>query len=163
VEAQPPALSSNSTEVEHTRFVHSKEKLPFATRVQRWLSGESISLSGNRRRGERISHPGLFAFYWTGGAPTPYEILNISTSGLYLRSKDLWSADTLVRMTLERQNDTLEDMDSISVLTRVVRTDEGGVAHEFVMTEVLEKLRVRDFLPEHGTSRKELEKFLTLR
>lgn len=163
VEAQPPSPVPGSSEDEHTRFVPSKEKLPFAARVQRWLSGESISLSGNRRRGERISHPGLFAFYWTGGAPTPNEVLNISTSGLYLRSKDLWSADTLVRMTLERQNDNLEDMDSISVLTRVVRTDDGGVAHEFVMAEVLEKLRVRDFLPEHGTNRKELEKFLTLR
>jgi hypothetical protein len=147
-------------EVDLAAIHAAKEKLSFSTRVQRWLAGESISLSGNRRRGERISAPGLFAFYWTGGAPTPQPILNISISGLYLRSKDLWSPDTLVRMTLERQNDEIEESESISVLTRVVRSDEGGVAHEFVMTEVLERLRVRDLLPEHGTNRKELEKFL---
>ena len=115
-----------------------------------------------RRRGDRFSVPGLVAFYWTGGAPTPHEIVNISTSGLYLRSRELWSPDTLVRMTLERQDAEWERPDSISVLARVVRRDDGGVGHEFIMTEVLENLRVRDFLPEHGTNRKELEKFLSL-
>jgi hypothetical protein len=119
-------------------------------------------LSGNRRRGERIALPGLVAFYWTGGAPQPYEILNISRSGLYLRSKEMWSPDTVVRMTLERPDPEGGERKSIGVLARVVRSDNGGVAHEFVTTEVIERLRARDFLPEHGTNRKKLEKFLEL-
>jgi len=49
---------------------------------------------------------------------------------------------------------------SISVLARVVRVDEGGIGHEFVTTEVLKNLRARDFLPQQGTNRRELEKFL---
>jgi len=137
-----------------------KEKLPFATRVQRWLAGESISLSGNRRRGERLTLPGLVAFYFTGGAPKAHEIINISTTGLYLRSKELWSPNTLVRMTLERQDAEYGEKKSISVLARVVRVDEGGIGHEFVTTEVLKNLRARDFLPQQGTNRRELEKFL---
>lgn len=163
--AESPAPPSPSKQVElRSREVkpvsEAKERLSIAARLRRWFSGESTSLSGNRRRGERFSPPGLVAFYWTGGAPTPHEIVNISTSGLYLRSKELWSRDTLVRMTLERQDAEWERPESISVLVRVVRRDDGGVAHEFIMTEVLENLRVRDFLPEHGTDRKELQKFL---
>lgn len=138
----------------------AKGKLPFATRVQRWLAGESISLSGNRRRGERVELAGLVAFYFTGGAPIPHEIINISSSGLYLRSKDLWSPNTLVRMTIERQDAARAETRSISVLTRVVRIDDHGIGHEFVTREVLAKIHARDVLPQDGTDRHELERFL---
>lgn len=138
-----------------------KERLPLAARVQRWL-GDAASLSGNRRKGERIALPGLVAFYWSGGAPKPHEIVNISKSGFYLRTKELWSPDTLLRMTLQRPPDAQGAPEQISVLARVVRIDDGGVGHEFVTTEVLEALRARDILPEHGTDKKELAKFLQL-
>ncbi|WP_109485547.1 PilZ domain-containing protein [Occallatibacter savannae] len=140
--------------------IPAKEKLPFAARVQRWLSGESVSLNGNRRRGQRVAMSGLVAFYFTGGAPKPHEIVNISSSGLYLRSKELWSPNTLVRMTLEREDAAGAEKRSISVLARVVRVDEGGIGHEFVTTEVLARLNARDFLPSQGTNRKELDRFL---
>ena len=86
--------------------------------------------------------------------------MNISSTGLYLRSKELWSPNTLVRMTLERQDADYSEKKSISVLARVVRVDEGGIGHEFVTNEVLKNLRARDFLPQQGTNRKELERFL---
>jgi len=155
-----PSAAKLSEEVPRPVTTFAKEKLPFATRVQRWLAGESISLSGNRRRGERFALPGLVAFYFTGGAPQPHEIVNISSSGLYLRSKDLWSPNTLVRMTLERQDAARVETKSISVLARVVRVDDHGIAHEFVTREVLAKLHARDVLPQEGTNRRELEKFL---
>jgi hypothetical protein len=155
-----PTPAKPSKEVPRPVASLAKEKLPFAARVQRWLAGESISLSGNRRRGERVEFPGLVAFYFTGGAPLPHEIVNISSSGLYLRSKDLWSPNTLVRMTLERQDATRAEPKSISVLTRVVRVDDHGIGHEFVTREVLAKIHARDVLPQEGTNRHELEKFL---
>ena len=160
VRGLPPAPANLNPEVERATRTFLKEKLPFAARVQRWLAGESISLSGNRRRGERVALPGLVAFYFTGGAPKPHEIVNISTSGLYLRSKELWSLNTLVRMTLERLDAERGEKKSISVLARVVRVDDGGIGHEFVTTEVLARIAARDFLPQQGTNRKELEKFL---
>ena len=134
--------------------------MPFATRVQRWLAGDSVSLNGNRRRGERVVLPGVVAFYFTGGAPKPHEIVNISTSGLYLRSKELWSPNTLVRMTLEKPDLEKGDRESITVLARVVRIDDGGIGHEFVTTEALARLGALDLLPQQGTNRKELERFL---
>ena len=161
---QPPAVPSTGKELERAAVAaHAKEKLSFATRVQRWLSGDSISISGNRRRGERVSLPGLVAFYFTGGAPKPHDIVNISSSGLYLRSKEMWYPNTLVRMTLERPIPERDEKKSISVLARVVRVDDGGIGHEFVTSEALQRLHARELLHEQGTNRKELERFLALR
>jgi hypothetical protein len=159
----PPPASHQHDQPETLPLQTPPEKVPLATRVQRWLGGDSVSLSGNRRRGERISLPGLVAFYWTGGAPAPYEIANISASGLYLRGQQMWSPNTLVRMTLERHASPQAEKKSITVLARVVRIDDGGGGHEFITSEVLANLRIREFLPEHGTNRKELEKFLSPR
>lgn len=138
----------------------TKEKLSLGTRLQRWIGGEA-SLSGNRRRGERVTLPGMVAFYWSGGAPKPHEIVNISKSGFYLRTKEFWLPDTMVRMRLERPHETEEGTkESISVLARVVRIDEDGVGHEFVTSELLHALRSHEILPKTGTNRKELERFL---
>jgi hypothetical protein len=64
-------------------------------------------------------------------------------------------------MTLQRHEGTKGSAkESISVLARVVRIDDGGVGHEFVTTEALRHVKSRDVLPQHGTNAKELEKFL---
>lgn len=134
----------------------AKEKLSLGERVHRWFSGDP-----SRRRGDRTGAPGLVAFYWSGGAPHPHEIVNISKSGFYLRTKELWLPGTLVRMTLQRHDET-RGKESIGVLARVVRIDDGGVGHEFVTTDALHALHSRDVLPKYGTDQKELEKFLEI-
>jgi hypothetical protein len=140
-----------------------QEKNPLGTRLQKWLAGQA-ALGRNMRRSERISIPGLVAFYWSGGAPRPHQVVNISRTGFYLRTSELWSPDTIVRMTLQRpQHKAGAEKQSLSVLTRVVRIDEGGAGHEFVTTEFIRGLKSRDILPEQGTSRKDLEKFLARR
>ncbi|HEY2470631.1 MAG TPA: PilZ domain-containing protein [Terracidiphilus sp.] len=150
-EPEPPAIEKAKP---------GKEKLTLGERMHRWIGGES-SISGNRRKGERTALPGMVAFYWSGGAPRPHEIVNISKTGFYLRTKELWLPDTLVRMTLQRPHEVQgSGRESISVLARVVRIDEDGVGHEFVTSDALRNVRSRDVLPEHGTNPKELEKFL---
>ena len=140
---------------------YREEKLSLGLRLQRWLMGEE---GAKRRKSERTAMPGLVAFYWSGGAPKPHEVVNISKNGFYLRTKELWLPDTLVRMTLQRPNgDEGETKTSIGVLARVVRIDEDGVGHEFVTMETLLRMRTRDVLPEQATSKKELEKFLQIR
>jgi hypothetical protein len=63
-------------------------------------------------------------------------------------------------MTMERQHAELDEKKSITVLARVVRIDDEGIGHEFVTNEVLTNLRAQNFLPQQGTNRKELERFL---
>lgn len=139
-----------------------KENLSLGERLQRWIEGDA-ALSGDRRDGDRVNLPGLVAFYWSGGAPKPHEIVNISKSGFYVRTKDIWLPDTLVSMMLQRPDATESAEESINVLARVVRVDQDGVGHEFVTTEALQSVRTRDVLPARGTNRKELERFLEQR
>ncbi|MGA9584847.1 MAG: PilZ domain-containing protein [Terracidiphilus sp.] len=138
-----------------------KEKLSLKTRLQRWLGGTPPVIDESRRRAERTALPGLVAFYWSGGAPKAHEIVNISKTGFYLRTTELWSLETLVRMTLQRPvRDRRKKRGSISVLARVVRIDEGGVGHEFVTTEALMNARSMDVMPSQGTDWQELDRFL---
>ena len=138
-----------------------KDRFSLARLLQRWLAGADTA---PRRRSARVAVPGLVAFYWTGGAPTPHEIVNISKSGFYLRTKDIWLPDTLVRMTLEKPiPNTRNKKESIGVLARVVRIDTEGVGHEFVTTEDLRHIRTVHVLPKEGTSNKALKAFLGMR
>jgi hypothetical protein len=129
--------------------------------LQRWLVGDLPEIDVDRRRAGRTSLPGVVAFYWSGGTPKPHEIVNISKTGFYLRTSELWSLETLVRMTLQRPvTDEQQKRESISVLARVVRIDKGGVGHEFVTTEALMNARSMDVMPSKGTDWKELDRFL---
>jgi hypothetical protein len=104
---------------------------------------------------------GLVAFYWSGGTPKPHEIVNISRTGFYLKTTELWSVETLVRMTIQKPGSNAKSKrETISVLARVVRIDEGGVGHEFVTTEALVNARSMDVMPSSGTDWRALDKFL---
>jgi hypothetical protein len=138
-----------------------KEKPSLAKRVGRWLWDEVPTMGGSRRRAERRALPGLLAFYWSGGTPRPHEVVNISKTGFYMRTTELWSVETLVRMTLQRPRPEGKQMlESVAVLARVVRIDEGGVGHEFVTTQALRAARSLDVMPSQGTNSKELDRFL---
>jgi hypothetical protein len=146
---------------EEEKPLKKKERLSLRTRLQRWWGGDSARLDGDRRRAERSSLTGLVAFYWSGGTPKPHEIVNISKTGFYLRTTELWSLETLVRMTLQRPvREAKPKRESISVLARVVRIDKDGVGHEFVTTEALMNARSMDVMPSQGTDWKELDRFL---
>lgn len=159
-----PAVAEESTELGDAETLRRKSRanrkdiLPIGRRLQRWITRTSVL---SKRRSTRIAVPGLVAFYWTGGAPKPHEIVNISKGGFYLRTQDIWLPDTLVRMTLEKpRSDRGGQKESIGILARVVRIDKDGVGHEFVTTEDLRRIRTQHVLPEQGTSKKELEAFL---
>lgn len=138
-----------------------KEKPSLAKRVGRWLWDEVPTIGGSRRRAERRVLPGLQAFYWSGGTPRPHEVVNISKTGFYMRTTELWSVETLVRMTLQRPRaEGKQKLESVAVLARVVRIDEGGVGHEFVTTQALRAARSLDVMPSQGTNSKELDRFL---
>lgn len=161
---QPVVAPELPAKKEAEKVPAAPKKPSVGMRLRRFLSGESSSLSGNRRKGERMTVPGLVAYYWSGGAPKAHEIANISQSGFYVRTSDVWSPDTLVKMTLQRPKEKGDEQRrSIGVLARVVRIDENGVGHEFVTTEQLRSLRSFEIHPEEGTSRKDLQKFLEIK
>lgn len=125
-----------------------------ASRVRQWLfplpDPAKPRRARDRRRAYRLPMPDLVAYFWTGGAPRPHRIANISITGFYMFTDDLWMPGTIMRMTLQKMG-TLGDKpeDSITVHSRVVRHGSDGGAFEFVLSGFLDRT-----LPNHRRTRK---------
>ncbi|MDR3736985.1 MAG: hypothetical protein P4L10_15800 [Acidobacteriaceae bacterium] len=124
-----------------------REPLPsFRTRVLRWLKLEPPAepdppnRQRDRRRAYRLHRPDLVAYFFTGGAPRPHRIHDISVTGFFMQSEDLWAPGTVIRMTLQRMG-TRGDQpgDAITVHSRMVRRGVGGGAFEFVLSGFLDE------------------------
>jgi hypothetical protein len=101
----------------------------------------------------------MVAHYFTGGAPKPYDVADISMTGFYVLTEDRWTPDTMVRMTLQKPCVKGGKKQSITVLSRIVRRGSDGVAAEFVMPESLDR-HSRDVMPSEATDRFALARFL---
>jgi hypothetical protein len=115
------------------------------TRLMRWLQQEpeapvTANRALDRRRAYRLSRPDLVAYFFTGGAPRPHRIENISVTGFLMQTDDLWMPGTVIRMTLQKMG-TRGDRpgDSITVHSRMVRRAPGGGAFEFVLSGFLDE------------------------
>ncbi len=87
----------------------------------------------DRRGSERLFKPPLVAFYWTGGAPRPQVIAEISSSGLYLVTRDTWLPDTRVSMTLQRTDQKRGTPGTwITVDVKVIRLGNDGFGGAFI-------------------------------
>jgi len=119
--------------------------------LRRWWSTEL-------RQAPRQFAPALEAFYWNGLPPSPHDIRDISSKGLYLVTDDRWYPGTLVLMTLQEKDGPVEGTEhAISVRVRAVRCGEDGVGLQFV---VANDDKLQDRLQVNETGRKELEDFL---
>ena len=88
------------------------------------------------RKASRAALPGLVAHFWTGGAPQPYDILNISSTGLYVRTEERWYPGTLIQMTLKKTGSPGAGADaSISLLVKANRWGNDGVGLGFVVRD----------------------------
>jgi len=116
--------------------------------------------SPDPRTAPRIPTSGLAAYFWTGASPMAQRIRDISSTGLYLVTKENWYQDTLVLMTLQR-TDCREDCPerSISIHSRAVRWDGDGVGLQFVLSDTNGQRVVEDDMF-GGADRKSLERFL---
>ena len=123
-----------------------------------WLIPDA--LHRDRRRAVRRTVPGLVAYYFTGGAPQPYTISDISATGFFLITRDQWMPETMILMTLQKPSvEGKKRKESITVLCKVVRRGEEGIGAEFVMPETLDP-NSRDIKPSRATDRMALAQFL---
>jgi hypothetical protein len=96
----------------------------------KWMS------SRDRRNNQRRAWPNLLAYYWDGGAPKSHQILDISSTGLYLLTPERWYPGTLVLVSLQRVGAAETDPDrSITVNAKVVRLGNDGVGLKLIMPE----------------------------
>ncbi len=91
------------------------------------------------RRAVRLPMPGLVAYFFTGGAPRPHPIKDISVTGFYMCTQERWLPGTIVRVTLQMVDSSGQGgRDSITVHSRVVRWGPDGGGFEFVLPGFLE-------------------------
>ncbi len=137
----------------------AKEHPPsLRTRFKRWLNPVAPTNS-DRRQAHRRYVPGMVAHYYTGGAPKPHDVADISMTGLYLLTEDRWMPDTMIQMTLQKPCAKGERKQSITVLSKIVRRGSDGVAAQFVMPESLDP-QSHDVQPSQTTDRFSLARFL---
>jgi hypothetical protein len=116
-------------------------KYSWQVRALRWLFPRLIIHEApkllDRRRADRQSLPGLIAYFFTGGAPMPQKIDNISVTGFYLLTEERWMPGTIVRMTLQKVGSKGDNScDTITVNSRIVRWGPDGEGFEFVLTDL---------------------------
>jgi hypothetical protein len=86
------------------------------------------------RAAPRLMNPGLVAYFFTGGAPRPHEVKNISVTGFYMLTEERWLPGTIIRITLQLMGTSGENPhDTITVHSRVVRWGVDGGGFEFVL------------------------------
>ena len=86
----------------------------------------------------RAALPGLIAHFWTGGSPQAHDILNISSTGLYVRTEERWYS-----RWHPDPDDSEEDRQlrngrgeaSISLLVKANRWGNDGVGLGFVVRD----------------------------
>ena len=89
--------------------------------------------SRDPRRSERLVKPPLVAYYWTGGTPSPHTIADISSSGLFMLTEDLWYPGSILSMTLQRTDQRRGTPESwIAVNLLVIRRTDDGLGAAFV-------------------------------
>jgi hypothetical protein len=121
--------------------------------LRRWWSPDP-------RKAPREPVHGLAAYYWNGGPPRPYEIKDISATGLYVVTEERWYPGTLVLMNLRRTAEGEESTEcSIATQTRAVRWGKDGVGLQFVLTGEAENTGGNNGRFD-GAKKKELERFL---
>ena len=137
----------------------SEDLHPPKSWLERWWSPDPRK-APNQRKSPRDASSGLAAYYWTGAAPAPHNIKDISASGLYVVTEERWYPGTLVLMTLQKSSDGETSVEkSISVHCRAVRWGNDGVGLQFVP---IDDSAARKGLNElvNGVNKKDLDHFL---
>jgi hypothetical protein len=88
------------------------------------------------KRAERRPATGFIAHYGIGAAARHDDVQNISSTGLYLLTKERWLPGTVISLTLQMTGSTEQSSElRIMLLAKVVRWGEDGVGLSFVLPD----------------------------
>jgi hypothetical protein len=104
--------------------------------LERFLSAEP----DDKRAALREPIPGLTAFFFTGGAPIPHGIRDVSDTGIYVFTEERWYPGTVIRMTLTDQRQPTAER-SFTVNAMVMRWGNDGVGLQFIFQDKKDRRR----------------------
>lgn len=143
--ARPPEIRIPRLGEKKEPVVDDEEEISMKLRMLCWLYPD-LHLDkvkqkrSEERRAVRLPMPGLVAYFFTGGAPRPHPIKDISITGFYMCTNERWLPGTIIRVTLQMVDARSEgSRDAITVHSRVVRWGPDGGGFEFVLPGFLEQ------------------------
>ena len=142
--ARPPEIRIPRLDEKRETEFEDEENLSTKLRILCWLYPDLHldkfkQKQSEQRRAVRIPMPGLVAYFFTGGAPRPHPIKDISVTGFYMCTNERWLPGTIIRITLQMVEPRADGgRDSITVHSRVVRWGPDGGGFEFVLPGFLE-------------------------
>ena len=87
-----------------------------------------------RPRAERREIPALVAIHWEGSTPRQDAIANISSSGGYILTKQMWRPGELVSVTLQRRGAVESSRRRcVTLQAKTIRRDDEGVGLSFLL------------------------------
>jgi hypothetical protein len=108
------------------------EKEWMVSRFLRWLYPSAYET--DRRMGRRIPIPNLVAYNLSSGSPQALEVVDISSSGVFLVTNERWSPGSLVCLSLQREGPLEQGTERrIVVAADPVRWGSDGVGLSFVL------------------------------
>ena len=88
----------------------------------------------DRRRSERRSSPELAAYLWIGTLPKQAHVRDISSSGVYLLTRERWAPGDVVSLTLQRKGPLEGSFERrVAIQAKAVRWGEDGIGMAFVL------------------------------
>jgi Flp pilus assembly protein TadG len=102
-----------------------------------------------KKRAVRYANPGLVAYYWDGGAPKGHVVGDISLTGAYVYTKELWCVGTIVTLTLQKAGDgetRPAAASSITLPCRVARHGQDGIGFNFMLRREEERKVLKRFM-----------------
>jgi hypothetical protein len=87
-----------------------------------------------RPRAERRESPALVAVHWDGRTPCQDSVANISSTGAYIETKQMWKPGEMASVTLQRGG-AVESSSrrSVTLQAKTVRRDREGVGLSFLL------------------------------
>ena len=116
-DSQPPQLAA-------------KGKRSWRERLSDLLSEKS----SDNRTATRETLPGLSVYFFTGGAPKPHGVRDISATGMYVITNERWYLGTVLRITITDQREPTA-LRSFTVHAMVVRAGSDGVGLQFLLED----------------------------
>ena len=125
--------------------------MSWLAQIRQWLTGKR-----DRRKVPRSPGGSIVAHYWSGGAPAPRKVANVSADGVYIETPDTWSPGTVIALTFQVVPETGEGTDRalaepaacVVVAAMVVRTGADGFGLRFLFADNRQKARFQQFLSE---------------
>jgi hypothetical protein len=107
--------------------------------LKSWFEKAFPQQTAQQSRAERRPVPGLEAIHWTGSSPGLDIVRNISSTGMYLVTRERWPQGEVnpVRLVYPELTDDSPDR-QVTLQTKAVRWGEDGMGLTFILPECMD-------------------------